>query len=209
MRNIKRGLILTTVCAAWALITVTGFGALWKYENRPGPSTTPPANWPMASKIDPAHDRATLIMLAHPLCPCTRASIGELSRLMAQAQGRVSTYVIFVESPGIDEAEKSDLWRSAASIPGVKVIADDGSEARRFHAVTSGQTALYDTAGRLLFSGGITESRGHSGDNPGRTAIVSLLNSAVADRTVTRVFGCPLFGSHSDCLKKSNDEIKH
>jgi hypothetical protein len=51
---------------------------------------------------------------------------------------------------------------------------------------------LYDTAGRLLFSGGITAARGHSGDNAGREAIVALLAGAPTDRTQTPVFGCKL-----------------
>lgn len=129
---------------------------------------------------------------------------------MTQAQGRVTAYVLFVKPSGSTENwEKTDLWQSAASIPGVSVVVDDGAEAFRFHAMTSGQTALYDAEGQLLFSGGITASRGHSGDNAGRSAIVSLLNTGDAEQTVTSVFGCPLYSTHSDCLEKANVEIRH
>jgi hypothetical protein len=129
---------------------------------------------------------------------------------MAQADGRVAAYVLFVKPEGsADDWEQTDLWQSAASIPGVHVLVDDGAEALRFHAVTSGQTALYDVAGRLLFSGGITASRGHSGDNAGRSAIVSLLNSGEAEQTETAVFGCSLHAPRSDCLEKANEETKH
>jgi hypothetical protein len=129
---------------------------------------------------------------------------------MAQAQGRITAYVLFVKPSGsADDWEKTDLWQSAANIPGVSVVVDDGAEALRFHAVTSGQTALYDVEGRLLFSGGITGSRGHSGDNAGRSAIVSLLNTGEAERTETSVFGCPLYGSHSACLEKANEQNRH
>jgi hypothetical protein len=129
---------------------------------------------------------------------------------MAQAQGRVTAYVLFVKPSGsADDWEKTDLWQSAASIPGVTVVVDDGAEAQRFHAVTSGQTALYDVEGRLQFSGGITGSRGHSGDNAGRSAIVSLLNTGDAERTKTSVFGCPLYGSHAGCLEKANEQNRH
>ena len=83
----------------------------------------------------------------------------------------------------------------------------DGREARLFQAVTSGQTILYDSHGRLLFSGGITASRGHSGDNAGRSAIVSLVNAEVPDRTETLVFGCPLFTPDSEC-RVLEDEIQ-
>lgn len=211
MRFSKGRLFLITACAAWALVIVTGLGALLRYENAPGPAALPPTGWPSESRIQLASDRATLVMLSHPHCPCTRASIEELNRLMAQAQGRVVAYVLFLKPAGSStDWEKTDLWQSAARIPGVNVVADDdGIEARRFHAVTSGQTALYDSDGHLLFSGGITSARGHSGDNAGRSAIVSLLNTGDADRTVTSVFGCPLYSNRSECLEEANDGHKH
>jgi hypothetical protein len=84
------------------------------------------------------------------------------------------------------------LWRSAEAIPGVTVRADqDGNEARCFQAKTSGHVALYDVHGKLLFSGGITSSRGHSGDNAGRSAIMKLLKHEMAVGE-TPVFGCSL-----------------
>lgn len=210
MRFNKGRVTLITACAAWALITGVGLHFLWSYENAPGPTATVPSHWPSDSRVHPATDRATLIMLAHPHCPCTRASIGELARLMAQAQGRVKAYVLFVKpADSADDWEKTDLWQSAASIPGVSVVVDDGAEALRFHAVTSGQTALYDVEGHLLFSGGITASRGHSGDNAGRSAIVSLLNTGNAEQTETAVFGCSLHAPRSDCPEKANEENKH
>ncbi len=187
-----------------------GLTLLWRYENASGPAAAPPSQWPLASGIHLATDRATLIMLAHPHCPCTRASIGELARLMAQAQGRVTAYALFVKPAGSsDDWENTDLWRNAAGIPGVNVVVDDGVEAQRFHAVTSGQTVLYNAEGHLLFSGGITGSRGHSGDNEGRSAIVSLLNTGEAERAETSVFGCPLFGTHSECRESFDDRNKH
>lgn len=140
-------------------------------------------------------------MMAHPHCPCTRASVGELALLMARTQGRVTSYVLLLKPQGLPKNwEKTDLWNSAASIPGVHVLPDeDGIEAERFHVATSGQTLLYDRDGRLKFSGGITAARGHSGDNAGRSAIVSLLMQGETERTETSVFGCPLFDRSSEC----------
>jgi hypothetical protein len=197
----KRRIILVTACTAWVLMIGVGLGFLWSYENTPGPNVATPSRWPSDSRIHPATDRATLIMLIHPHCPCTRASIGELARLMAQTQDRVTAYALFLKPDGSSEDwEKTDLWQSAVSIPGVDVVVDDsGVEAQRFHAATSGQTVLYDAEGHLLFSGGITGSRGHSGDNAGRSAIVSLLNIGEAERAETSTFGCPLFGTNSEC----------
>lgn len=130
---------------------------------------------------------------------------------MTHAQGRLTAYVLFLKPAGFsDDWERTDLWQSAASIPGVKVLIDeDGAEARLFNSSTSGQTILYDSAGRLLFSGGITGSRGHSGDNAGRSAITSLLNAGAATRTETFVFGCPLFDKNSECLEWEHESNEH
>ncbi|HTC21602.1 MAG TPA: hypothetical protein VK859_12185, partial [bacterium] len=85
------------------------------------------------------------------------------------------------------------LVSSARRIPDTRVVIDlDGSEAARFGARTSGQVVLYDEGGRLLFNGGITEGRGHIGDNAGLQRIVSLVKTGRADKNDSLVFGCPL-----------------
>ncbi len=114
---------------------------------------------------------------------------------MAHSQGLVKATVVFVRPEGFSEEwEKTDLWASATGIPGVETVVDvNGAEAWLFGSKTSGQTVLYNADGRLIFSGGITGSRGHSGDNDGRSAVLSLLRTGTAEKTRTAVFGCPLF----------------
>jgi hypothetical protein len=115
---------------------------------------------------------------------------------MARVQGKVAAYVIFLKPDHTSEWDDTDLQRSAAAIPGVTVVSDiDGVEARRFGAETSGHTLLFDRDGRLLFSGGITQSRGHAGENAGERAIVALVHNRAAERVATFVFGCSLRGS--------------
>ena len=207
----KARVLLVGGTILWLLVISFGLWILWGYENTPGKAAKPPKQWPADSKILPARDHATLVMLAHPHCPCTRATIGELASIMAHSQGRLTAYVLFLKPRGFSEEwEKSDLWQSAASIPGVTAVIDDeGAEANRFHAATSGQTLLYDAAGVLLFSGGITGSRGHSGDNAGQAAILSLVNSGAADLTETSVFGCPLFDPNAECPMPKDEKQKH
>jgi hypothetical protein len=176
--------------AAFAL----GLRFLLNYESTPGGIGLVPVTWPSTSQIERATARPTLIMFAHPRCPCTRASVAELAQIMARMQGKVYAYVLFLKpQPSGAEWEETDLRRSAAAIPGVKVLSDvDGVEARRFGAETSGHTLLFGPDGRLLFSGGITESRGHAGDNTGERSIESLINNQLPARTATFVFGCSL-----------------
>ena len=195
----------------WLLAVAVGLSIVFDYEGSPGAAATAPPRWPTDSRIYRAPERATLVMLAHPHCPCTRASIRELDLLKARADGRVMTYVLFLKPPGFPDAwEETDLWRSAAAIPGVTALSDEaGDEARRFGAATSGQAILDDTDGHLLFSGGITASRGHSGDNAGRSAIMTLLGEGQAAQAETLVFGCPLFNKGSECLTGEPNHAVH
>jgi hypothetical protein len=148
------------------------------------------------------------MMLAHPRCPCTRASIGELAQIMAEGQGKLKAYVVFSRPAGAGaDWNDTGMWKNAAEIPGVTPVGDDdGFETRRFGAETSGHTLLFDPDGRLLFSGGITAARGHAGDNVGESAIVSLVREQPAARPTTPVFGCkliapPVAAAQPLCLK--------
>lgn len=195
--KLKKLLFTAVIGAAWLVAIGLGVWILTSYERAPGDAGAPPKSWPVRSRIQLASDRATLVMMAHPQCPCTRASMAELAELMAKVQGKATAYVLFYKPQNSPEDwEKTDLWRSAAAIPGVTVLSDvDGNEARRFGIETSGHTMLFDVKGRLLFSGGITASRGHAGENAGTTALAAMLLDGTSNLSNTLVFGCSLFDS--------------
>lgn len=185
----------------WVPAITFGISVLWEYSTTPGQAaTTPPSDWPAGAPIERAKGRATLIMFAHPQCQCSRASLGELAIIMARAQGHLDAAVFFyVPARESSSWARTDLWRSASGIPGVRVFEDrDAAVGRSFDAFTSGQTLLYDSDGRLVFKGGITAFRGHSGDNAGRTAITAQLRERSPRRNtppaMTPVFGCSLRG---------------
>ncbi len=187
--------ILVATCGVlWLLSVGAGMAGLWIYANSPGIAEPAPRAWPAGSVLRLAPGRATLVMLVHPHCPCTRASIRELDRLMARTRGLLAAHVLFLKPDGFDDDwARTDLWSSAAAIPDVDVAIDSqGSESARFGAVTSGLTLLYGPSGRLLFEGGITPARGHEGDSPGVDAIVSLLREGTSGRSQAPVFGCSL-----------------
>jgi hypothetical protein len=167
---------------------------LWAYENGPGQAASPPADWPRDSTLPAPNGRSTLVLLMHPQCSCSRATVAELARLEARVGGRLDTYVLILSPEGMPaEWTHSSFWKAAAAIDGVRVIADAGGvEARRFGAATSGQALLYDRHGRLRFNGGITVSRGHEGDNDGRTAVEQLVANERAEHASTLVYGCAL-----------------
>jgi hypothetical protein len=189
----KRILAAALFAITWIASVAFGLRVLFRYENTPGGVGAVSQAWP-AAQIERATDRPTLVMLAHPHCPCTAASVGELAQIMARLEGKVAAYVLFVKPKGAGAIwEDTELRRSAEAIPGVKVISDpDGVEAGRFGAETSGHTLLYGAEGQLLFSGGITASRGHAGENAGESAIIALVNHQTPLRSQTLVFGCSL-----------------
>lgn len=180
--------------ALWLGGLAVGAKLLWSFQTTPGAAAAAQTAWPPASRLPRDASRATLVMVAHPRCACTRASIAELGVLLQRLRGRVSAHVIFVRPAGTPEGwEETDTWRAARGIPGVAVWKDEGgAEAARFAARTSGQVLLYDRAGRLIFSGGITPVRGHLGDSAGQERIVSLVKTGRADAAASRVFGCAL-----------------
>ena len=194
-RSYRATVITAMLVAAWLLSVGTGFAILVRYDQRPGRPADAPTRWPARSELQRTSERATLVMLVHPRCPCSRASLEELDGIMASTPGLATVHVLFVKPRALTDGwEETDLWQKAASIPGVHLRQDDdGVEAARFGASTSGQVVLYDADGALLFSGGITPSRGHAGDNDGRAAVVALLTAGHADeRAPTPVFGCSL-----------------
>jgi hypothetical protein len=119
---------------------------------------------------------------------------------------KLTTYVLFLRPKGFPAGwEETALWKRAAAMPGVKPIADiDGAESVKFAATTSGETALYDGTGKLLFEGGITATRGHEGDNQGLSEIEAIVGGAPPGVVQTAVFGCAL----KDDLSQLN-EAKH
>ena len=178
----------------WVCGAASGLYFLWRYDNTPGEAAQPQGAWPAGSRLTRAADRPTLVMLAHPQCTCTRASLAELAEVLARAEQAPKTYVVFLKPSQFPAGwEQSDTWLSASRLKNVTVVRDDdGREAQAFGAATSGQTLLYDAAGALLFSGGLTGARAHQGDNAGRRSVVALLNNQQAGRS-SNVFGCPLF----------------
>lgn len=186
---------LGLVAAAWMAATAGGFSALWAYAANPGDIGKPAYSWPADAYVRRHQRRPTLVLFLHPRCPCSRATLTELNKVMSQAKGRLAARAVFFRpaqaAPGW---EKSALWSQAWAIPGVQVLSDRGGrQARLFGAETSGAAILYDASGRVVFRGGLTERRGHEGDNPGSSAILERVLRGAKGQASTAVFGCSLW----------------
>jgi hypothetical protein len=196
----KRLVFLQWLAGAWLALAVSGSVVLARYSYTPTPSGEPARRWPRSSTIHLREGHFTLVLLAHPRCPCTAATLEELSQLLAVVPlDRLDVHALFLLPASFPKGwERTSLWRTAKSIPGVTVWLDpDGREARLFLAKVSGQVLLYDSSGELRYAGGITAGRGHAGDNPGLEAVRGLLkhpSTPGAGEGFSRapVFGCSL-----------------
>ena len=186
---------VVTLLIIWAAAMLSAFGYLMAYSSTPGEASQSPSRWPSESKIHRNIERPTLLMFIHPRCPCTRASLAELARIVARCKGRAEVHTVVILPETFPSGwEQTDLYRQAAAIPDMVIDVDErGSEAHLFAGTTSGYALLYDAYGRLLFSGGITAARGHAGDNAGEEAVVGWLETGHAALRDAPVFGCPLF----------------
>lgn len=181
---------------AWVIAVFLGFLQFARYERQPGEQVRAPREWPGES-LQLQLAGPTLVFAAHPKCPCTRAGLAELQRIMDRVGDRLQAYVVFLNLEGAEDSIEDSIQDAAQRIAGVKILRDDGQAMRRFGALTSGQTYLYDEQGKLVFQGGITPARGQMGDNAGTRAILSYLTERTRDVELTPAYGCPLFSAQA------------
>lgn len=184
--------IAWAAAALWVILVAAGMGVLADYANTAGTLGHAPTAIERAG-LAPS-GQAHLLMFVHPRCPCTRASVDELARIMSRCSGQLEATVYFLRpaSQPIDW-ERTSLWKTVAAIPGVHAVTDvAGAAADRYQANTSGEVLLYDRCGTLRFQGGITSARGHAGDNRGESAVIAVAKGEQSDVERCPVFGCPL-----------------
>lgn len=184
---------LASVCIVWVLLVGFGLSILGLYGARPGPTGAAPPVWP-AGVDATAWDRARIVVAVHPRCPCTRATVSELARAVGVVGDRVVIDAL-VYAPAEGDASWADtgLVRALGAIPGVRVRLDPhGRRAAAFGLKTSGHALVYGRDQRLVFSGGLTPSRGHEGACLGRTALIDLVMGRLEPDGVIRttVYGC-------------------
>jgi hypothetical protein len=193
----NRRTLVTAALVLAGLIWTATVGAMYqtirRFETTPGRQAQALPSWPIQSRIVPAPDRWTLVMLIHPQCGCSRASIQELERIIELSGPSLQTYVLVYRPTGFPPGwEKTEVVQAAAGLRQARVVFDtDGREARLFGGFTSGQTFLYDRNGELRFSGGITSLRGHAGVNRGSMDVVNIVRSRARQGTHP-VFGCAI-----------------
>jgi hypothetical protein len=192
----RRGIIfgaLAIAAVVWAATVAAAYRAIRSFESTPGQAAIAPTSWPVRSRVQRAEGAWTLVMLVHPHCSCSRASVQELQAVLEQAPHSVQSYVLVYRPHEFPAGwEKTEVYEAARRLRRAHVLIDeDGAEAALFGGFTSGQTFLYDGEGRLRFEGGITLLRGQAGLNSGRAGIIRIAKTQSGKGTHP-VFGCAI-----------------
>ena len=179
--------------AGWLAAIVAGMVWSLAFSQATGAAGTAPQSWPGGSAVSRAGGRPTLVLALHPACTCSRATLEQLDRLTAARPGAFDVVVLFAGYDGLPAgadvispvlARRRDLRR---------VDDRDAAIARRFGALTSGHAVLYDEAGRLRFSGGLTRARGEAGDSVPLAYLRAWAEGTrPAGAATFNVFGCAL-----------------
>lgn len=86
------GKLIGRAClAGWMAAVITGMILMARYQMTPAKDGAGiVVQWPAKTSVQRDSNRLTLIMALHPRCPCSRASVAELSSLVARANGRLT-----------------------------------------------------------------------------------------------------------------------
>ena len=185
-------LFLAAASLVWVSTVAAAYRAIRRFETTPGQAALAPQRWPAASHIRPRAGEWSLVMLVHPHCSCSRASVQELQAIIEKSPA-VRPYVLVYRPTSFKPGwEQTEVVTAASRLRRTSVVIDEnGREASLFGGFTSGQTILYDGEGRLRFAGGITSLRGHAGINGGRTEIIDIVSSRRRSGSHP-VFGCAI-----------------
>lgn len=180
----------------WLLVVLSGSAAMLEHDYDSPAIDLPPSRFPAWSDVSPA-GQPVLFMCIHPQCPCTAASIDVLKSILAETEGVLDVHLLFYSpEDATTEWIESDLWRSAAALPGVHLERDPGgARAKLLKAKSSGHTVVYDAQGNLAFAGGITASRGALGPSGGGEAVLQIARGQSTGVQRAPVFGCSLWPS--------------
>jgi hypothetical protein len=193
MRSRTVSALLVLAALVWGGTVVAAYRAIRRFETTPGEAAASRQMWPAATHVPRSAGRWSLVMLVHPHCSCSRASVEELAAIVERAPRDIDTTVVVYRPHEMPAGwERTEVYDAATRIHRAHVIVDDdGAEAAAFGGFTSGQTFLYDGEGRLRFAGGITSLRGHTGMNGGSAEVLRIA-SRRAGSGGHPVFGCAI-----------------
>jgi hypothetical protein len=144
-------------------------------------------------------------VVLHPRCSCSRATLAELQEAAAGFKAPYNAVLLIAQPKGADASwQNASLYREAQRALHAQIVLDeDGRMAERFGALTSGDVRFFSAEAAnsnrtLRFAGGVTGSRGMTGQNAGILALQRAFAEETQGRVAgsparTPVFGCGLF----------------
>jgi len=177
----------------WLGLIVGGYAWLLRYSFAAGKASASPHTIPSSVASQPPSARPQLFLALHPRCPCSRATLSELAKILSRAPKACDVTVLMYKP-----AAEPDRWMEGALFDKCRQMScrvrpdPDGRLAGSLGSLTSGGVVLYDGKGRLRYQGGITASRAHEGDNAGKQAVIEILRGQRDSQKSMPVFGCPI-----------------
>src|ERR1041385_5316895 len=101
MRHPARKVLAALFAIGWAAAFAAGAVRLWHFDSTAGEAAQAPAYWASDTHLSRNPSLPTLLLSIHPQCPCSRATLSELARLMTNCQGKVHTVVLVVRPAGV------------------------------------------------------------------------------------------------------------
>lgn len=185
----KRASIYIT--CVWFLACAVGLSVAIGYSYIPG-AVPQHLRRPASSQLTEI-GKPQLLLFLHPRCSCSKATVSELSRILPELKDTAVT-VVFNNPTADPRWTEGELWTQVQALPKVRLVNDlGGVETKLYQVQTSGHAVLTDANGAIVFSGGITPSRGHQGESEGKTFLQSWEKLQTKESLFSKVFGCGLF----------------
>ena len=177
----------------WLGLIAGGYAWLFRYSFAAGKTSAVPRTIPPSLASAAYSARPQLLLALHPRCPCSRATVRELAKILSRVPDACDVTVLMYHP-----ASATDDWVQGALLDECRRMScrirpdPAGRLAVSLGSLTSGGVALYDANGKLRYRGGITGSRGHEGDNAGERAVMEILQGRRESHPSMPVFGCPI-----------------
>ena len=110
----RRNWVRLGLVGVWGVVAIAGLIAVYAHAFKNEDIGRAEVIWPSDSSLEQSPDRCTLVMFAHPRCPCTLASLDSLARVMGVADCKA--VVVFWQPDSDSQPVESSSWRNSPSI---------------------------------------------------------------------------------------------
>ena len=122
---------LTVISLTWLIAVVASIAAGLLYDFRPSSTIPTLRQWPIDSRLSRVEDKPTLILFAHPRCPCTVATLEELAEILNGIDQSLTINIVFVVPTNAGaQWHRSKSVQLARQIPDACVTFDTGASYR-------------------------------------------------------------------------------